>query len=459
MTGLASALVLLVSVSGYALVNHYVGQIKTIDAFAGLNDRPAASAHDAMNILLVGSDDRSDLTRAQQDALHTGDESGERSDTMMLIHIAKDRGTVTVVSLPRDSLVSIPPYTDSRGVHHAAHRDKLNAAYSEGGAPLTIATIEKATNVRIDHYVEVDFAGFVNVVDALGGVNICLPQAVNDPKSGLDLSAGTHHVDGIVGLEYSRARYTIGDGSDLGRIQRQHAFIAAMIKQATTSGVLFNPLKLNDVLGAALKSVKTDNTFTKSSILDLANELRSIPASHITFTTVPLANADAHYNGASVVTWDQSAANSLFAQLRTDNTVTAPKAIAKPTIPPGVITLRVVNGTQQNGLATQAADDLSGLGFGIAGPATNANVAGATATIVTYDPRWSTSLLTVLASIPGAMAKPVVGQGKVFVVTVGSSYKGVVKPVLTKAPKTTTTSTSHGSSNTTTAATNACAAD
>src|SRR5215831_12158230 len=224
----------------------------------------------------------------------------------MLVHVPADHRYVKVVSLPRDSWVAIPGHG----------MNKINAALGIGGPRLMVRTVEQATRLTINDYIEVNFLGFVKVIDALGGVNICLPFAVDDRYSGLHILAGPHHVDGITALMFARDRHSFG-ASDLARIQDQQQLIASALSQAISSGTLTNPVELARVLSAASAAIKVDKGF---NVVSLAEELRGISPSQVTFTTVPLASVN-HVTpyGQSAVLWDRSAASALFTALKNDH--------------------------------------------------------------------------------------------------------------------------------------------
>ena len=221
LTSISIGVVLLSAISWLGL-GQITSSLKRVDAFSGLNDRPE-KASSAINYLLVGSDTREGMTAAELRALRVGSTrtaAGQRSDTILLVHISKARDKAVIISLPRDTLVTVPEHTSSDGKTIAAVRAKLNASFSWGGAPLLIQVVEGQTGLRIDHYVEIGFAGFARMVDALGGIEVCTKRAINDPKSHLVLAAGIHTLDGIEALKYVRTRDFDGMG-DLGRMQRQ----------------------------------------------------------------------------------------------------------------------------------------------------------------------------------------------------------------------------------------------
>ena len=291
-----SALVLLFATGAWGLasyVNDSVGRVN-----AGTAGTPSSGP---LNILLAGVNLRSGLTRQQQAALHVGHDVSSNSDTMMLIHVSGDRSRVTVVSLPRDSWVQIP----GQGMN------KINAAFGLGGPQLMVKTVEQTTGLTVNDFIEVNFLGFVKVIDALGGVNICLPYPVNDPYSGLDLAAGVHHVDGITALEYARDRHSFAL-SDLARIQDQQRLLASLLSEAIRSGTLADPVKLSGFLRAAVAAVKVDQNL---NVTALADQLRGISAGDVTFMTVPLASMNYQTsNGQSAVLWDATAASALFGE-------------------------------------------------------------------------------------------------------------------------------------------------
>ena len=200
--------------------------INKIDAFAGIDKRPERMSS-AINYLLVGSDTREGLSKAELKALRVGSvktAAGKRSDTMLLVHISKARDKAVLVSIPRDSFALIPQHLNKSGKTIPAAYSKINSAFNWGGAPLLIQTIEEMTELKIDHYIEVNFAGFAKVVDSLGGIEVCTKKDIDDPKSHLVLPAGVHTLNGIDALKYVRTREFDGLG-DIGRMQRQQAFM------------------------------------------------------------------------------------------------------------------------------------------------------------------------------------------------------------------------------------------
>ena len=304
--GVMSALILAVSGGAWALTGYLNGQLKRVDAGTA-----NSASTGPLNILVAGVDPRTGLTHHEEVVLHVGNDVGSNSDTLMLMHVSADRSRVTVVSIPRDSWVNIPGHG----------MNKINAAYGLGGAMLMVQTVEQATGLTINDYVEVDFLGFVKVIDALGGVNICLPQPLDDPYSGLDLSAGMHHVNGITALAYARDRHSFAT-SDLARIQDQQRLLSSALSEATHSGLLANPIRLSRFINAALSALTVNQGLNVSA---LADQMRGITAGDVTFMTVPLANVDYQTpTGEVAVQWDSQAASQLFQALASDQRLATP---------------------------------------------------------------------------------------------------------------------------------------
>jgi len=320
-TSLSVGVVLISAFSWFGL-GRVSGAIDRIDAFGGLNTRPD-KPNKALNYLLVGSDTRAGLTKEQQKLLRVGSTAsaaGSRSDTMLLVHISKSRDKATLISIPRDSLVTIPEHMSSLNKTKVvpAAKGKINAAFAWGGPPLLIQTIENETGVRIDHYIEIGFAGFAGMVDALGGIEVCTKKDINDSGSHLVLDAGIHTLNGIDSLKYVRTRDFDGMG-DLGRMQRQQQFMGAVLRKVTSTGVLLNPIKLVNFFNAAIATVKTDSELNESDLLTLAKQMKNLSPSKVRTLTIPLGDSNARVPGlGSVVIWDSVLAPELFNRLRED---------------------------------------------------------------------------------------------------------------------------------------------
>ncbi|MGH3561974.1 MAG: LCP family protein [Mycobacterium sp.] len=263
-------------------------------------DRPAAGR--GTTWLLVGSDSRQDLTPEHQQQLTTGGDVG-RTDTLLLIHVpGLGSGTpATVVSIPRDSYVPIPGYG----------RDKINAASTLGGAQLLAQTVEQATGLRLDHYVEIGFGGFAALIDALGGVTMCLAEPISDPLAGLDLPAGCQTLDGRAALGYVRTRAT--PRADLDRMANQRLFLSALLHRATSPTVWLNPWRWYTVPHTAAGAITVDQG---DHAWDLARLGWALHGSTATLT-VPVGEFTGSDSGA-VVVWDHEAAGRLFDALGRD---------------------------------------------------------------------------------------------------------------------------------------------
>ncbi|HEU5156304.1 MAG TPA: LCP family protein [Streptosporangiaceae bacterium] len=442
-TAAISGIVLATSGVAWAFQGYVTDNIKKVDPFQGLEGRPDTGPKGAMNILIAGVDRRDGLSREQIHRLHLGRDDGARSDTMMLVHLSADHDKVTIVNLPRDSLVTIPAHRSNgsegaRGAHVPDRQGKLTWSYQFGGASLTVKTIERATGIRVDHYVEVNFLGFVKMVDALGGVTVCTEQAINDKKSGLKLPAGKHHLDGVKGLAFARARYSLTGGSDLPRIGRQQEFMAAMMQQALSTSTLADPVKSTKFLNASLKSVRVDPGLAKD-VNALTRQLRGLTTDSVVFADVPLANSNyvASISGSppqSTVLWDGRAAGALFRQIKKDQPVMKPAAPAptatasaggqRLTVPPGKITVRVLNGVGTPGLARKAARQLQAAGFETVVVPGTAKTTGRKTTIIQYGPGRADSAKTLAAALPGARLKRSSSIGNTVQVIVGSSWNG-----------------------------------
>ena len=294
---------------------HLNGNIKTEDAQL----KPSAMGG-KQDILFIGSDSRA----GGNQALGGGDVSGARSDTTMVFDSPPDRSKGTEVSIPRDSMVQIPDCTATGGATSggaasgssaasggaaagsatagsgtvgstvtgggtiAANFGMFNSAFSEGGAPCTVKTVESLTGLTLTHYLAIDFEGVVGVVNALGGVRVCVTQAIDDADSGLRIPAGTTTLDGDQALAFVRLRHSVGDGSDLERIQRQQYFLDQLESQVRAAGLITDPIKLYKVLDAATQSITTDPGLgTVTDLYNLAQTLNQIPNGKMTYVTVP----------------------------------------------------------------------------------------------------------------------------------------------------------------------------
>lgn len=278
--------------------------IERVDAFEGVPEesRPQVEVKGAMNIMILGSDSR--------DPESTG---GSRSDTIILAHLPKDRSSAQLISIPRDTWTAIPKSKEGRGGRDA----KINAAYAWGGVPLMVQTVEKFSGVRVDNVAMVDFAGFKEIIDALGGVEIDVEKGFSTNYSlagSRTFKKGRQTMDGAAALDYARERHAFADG-DFARIRHQQQVIKAILDKAASGGVMTNPAKLNSFVRATSDSVAVDKSL---SLVDLAMEMRGLRSGNLTFFTCPVKGTG-RVGSESVVFPDPARAKTLFDAVRRDS--------------------------------------------------------------------------------------------------------------------------------------------
>jgi LCP family protein required for cell wall assembly len=327
-------LLVLLTGTAYGAYRYYDGKVKRI-AISGLHH--GTTVKTGSYFLIAGSDTRAISDGASFQSTSASDAvTGQRSDTVILVHVPTGSAKATIVSFPRDSYVEIPAYTDSAGVTTAAHHAKLNEAYSVGGPSLLVKTIENLTGLPIDHYLQVNFDGFRKIVNAVGGVTLCVGTTRNDKDSGDYLTAGTHsNVNGAQALAFVRDRKGLAAG-DLARIADQQYFLSQVMKKVLAAGTLANPVRLTSLLSAATEALTVDKGFGLSQLRTLASRLSSLDAHHVTFVTLPVtdANGSRYIHGIqqSVVLLDQSKLAQTFKVVAgTATTSVAPKATHAPT--------------------------------------------------------------------------------------------------------------------------------
>ncbi|MFS8201187.1 LCP family protein [Streptomyces sp. CWNU-52B] len=272
------------------------------------------------NYLIVGSDSRAGLSEQARKELRTGSAEGRRTDSMILLHTGANGSTM--LSLPRDSWVTIPPYVrPETGRSYRAEPNKLNAAFSLGGPDLLVRAVERNTGLHVDHYAEIGFAGFVGVVDAVGGVDMCLERAVKDDNSGADLRKGCQTLDGSEALAFVRQRKQEAQG-DLGRTRNQQKFLTALAEKAVTPGTLLNPAKSFPTLGAGLDTLVVDKDTDLRDLMTLFRSMRGVTGGGGRQINVPVSDPGFATSKGSAVKWDDRRARTLFAELRADRPVT-----------------------------------------------------------------------------------------------------------------------------------------
>ncbi|WUT05091.1 LCP family protein [Streptomyces sp. NBC_00704] len=390
----------------YYDLNNNIKSADVDDKLGG--DRPVNLSPGSKNIMIVGSD-----TREGANAKYGKDLTTMQSDTLMVLHLPADRKWASVVSFPRDSWVEIPGCQKGDGSSSSPHHFKINEAFAIGGstgkvaeaAACTIKTVESNTGLRIDHFMTVDFSGFKGMVDALDGIEVCPKQAIHDEKAHLDLEAGCQTVRGEKALGYVRTRYSVGDGSDIGRIGRQQEFMDALAKKAKSK--LGNPDAMYGFLKSITKSLTTDPDIAGiQPLYGLADELKGIPSDRLAFLTVPNYGrvADQPTDKANVV-WQYPQAADLFTSLAKDKEVTKAQldASKKNVVYASSVRVRVLNGTGVSGRAAAVAEKLRKAGYTVVG---TGNAPGGTVarTTVTYPAGLDAQAAVLASRLPGLRA-------------------------------------------------------
>lgn len=300
-------LVLLLLFAAIGIFWSWDAGLKRTNALQDYPGRPGNTP--GTNWLIVGSDSRADLTPAQRKQLATGFAEGSRTDTIMLVHTGSNK--TTLVSLPRDTYVPI----DGHG------HNKLNAAFAFGGPSLLVRTVEQVTGVHIDHYAEIGFAGFATMVDAVGGVRLCIAQPINDGNAGLNIGAGCQTLNGEQALGYVRSR-KFANG-DLERVQHQRQFLSALLSKAASPSVLINPFKSIPLGYDAVGALTVDKGSHIWDVVSLGLALRDAGGGKGYTLTVPVSGFATEPGAGSVVVWDRAKALQLFAALKADKPLPA----------------------------------------------------------------------------------------------------------------------------------------
>jgi len=349
-----------------------------------LGQRPPQYSTDSENILVYGDDSRKGLDAHEQYILHTGSDQTNNTDTIMLIHLSPGRHEVTVMSIPRDTMV--PMYQCGSGPGYAGQQAdpaayvQINSLVQAGGPVCLWKTVEQQTGIFINHFIGIGMLGFVKVVNDIGGVNVCVPFNVNNSVSGLNLTMGEHHITGVQALAFWRTREDLGTGSDLQRIQRDQFVSAQVVKGVLSSGLLSNPFRLLSVVTDAAAAMTTDSGMTVSDLVGIAESVRGLPSKNVQFITAP--NEAWPADPTARVGFAQPQAGEVFSAIARDMTV--PK-VSRPTTPPGgaqllttspsKVKVKVLNGSGAQGLASQAATALTSRGFDVTGTGNAASFA------------------------------------------------------------------------------------
>jgi LCP family protein required for cell wall assembly len=317
------------------LYRHLNGNLNGIDITGQLENRPdkvaVSGPQEPLNVLVMGSDSR-DCAGCNIDNLTGG---GQRSDTTILFHLSADRKRAYGISIPRDSIVDRPDCKAPDGsTIPGADNVMWNEAFGLGGPACTIQQFEQLTGIRLDHFVVVDFEGFQGMVDAIGGVQVCIPEPIVDHAHGIDIPAGTRKIKGKEALNYVRERYVVGNGSDIGRMKRQQAFIASMAHQVVTAGTLARPDHLIRFLDAATKSLTVDKGF--DNLVDIAKlgiQFKDIGLDNIQFITIPNIPDPSDPNR---LVWKQPQAKQVWSKIAHDEPLTkklSPDVISAGNVP------------------------------------------------------------------------------------------------------------------------------
>jgi len=434
---IASAAVLVLTVIGAGvsvLMGQLQGNITAVDISENVDTEASAAplnvvdeetgSYEPLTVVLMGSDTRSGKGNGGfGSASKIG---GERSDTTIVLHISGDRTSAIGVSIPRDTIITLPR-CKVKGKTVGGDVGRFNEAMDIGGPGCTVKAVEELSGLDISNFMMVDFRGFKRIVDAVGGVEICLSKPVDDPLSGLKLDKGKHVVQGEEALAFVRARKTLGDGSDTSRIRRQQAFLSSLMRKVLSSGTLLNPAALLGVLDAATESLTADPQMADiNNLKDLALSLQDLKPSNVTFTTLPWTPN----NDGATVRMNAKKAAPIWQAMK-DDTAWPPKGAAgdgeaAPLLKtaPEDIQVDVLNGTPTPKLAKQVARQLRKQGF-VVRDVTNADTTDYAQTTVVYDPRWDQSAKTVAAAMDTDALESKRKLGGVITVIVGSDFTAV----------------------------------
>jgi LCP family protein required for cell wall assembly len=409
---LAIVVVVLVVLAGAGAVYAY----RYADRLVAKGKRPVAglspaTSGKAMNILLVGSDSRAGLSRRELGRIQTIPVDGRRTDTIMIVHVSPARDKVVMVSLPRDLRATIDGRTE-----------KINAAFAFGGPDLLVKTVEQVTGLAINHYAEIDFAGFLKVVDALGGVSLCNRSGhrLDDSYANLHMAPGCQKMNGVQALAFVRARHV---DSDFGRIGRQQEFMRAVLGEVERRGNLVNLPKLMDVADIATDHIETDRTLSTSTAIGLARRLRKLDPASIDMRVYPSVAAPPRCAGCAAFVDPLPEAAILMRALGRDAAQLPPvglpggKGLSLATTP-----VTVLNGSGADGAAARAAADLRRLGVNVVGTGNAATPTGQTSTLA-YPPSMAPQA-RLFAEVLDTKVKLVkADRGGSLVLTVGSGFR------------------------------------
>jgi LCP family protein required for cell wall assembly len=412
-----TAVLTIAVLGGYFTVRAKLDSIGRI-VMADTKHRPR-KYDNALNILLLGSD-----TRSGHNAAIGGKVGCNCSDTIMVAHISPGRGRVTVLSIPRDTVV---PYYACDAVQGTPGQqadpsavERINATLEAGGPECVRTTVEQQTGIRIDNIIQMDFTGFQKVVNDVGGVSVCVPVAISDPirtlsngdivGSGLKLSAGEHHITGRVALQFWRARYALADGTDLARIQRDQYLLAQIVKGVLHSGLLTSPTKLYSVISDVAGSMSTDAS--PGDLVRIATSLSHVSTSDIQFVTAPNSPYPPDNNELEFAPQAKAVFSAIAQDQKLPKTPHAKKGGggAVLTTSPSRVNVTVLNGTTIPQFAAKVSAELAGRGFAIAGPPANAVTSNYVQSVIEYGSKADLAAVdTLRQQVPGASVRLVPG--------------------------------------------------
>jgi LCP family protein required for cell wall assembly len=406
----------------------------------GLGKRPPQYTT-SVNLLVFGSGSLAGLTRHQQLAWHVGSGQGDAvAETLMIVHISPGRHQVTVVNIPRDTVVPVYGCAHGSGGGDSwpgqqaspGSVEQIGDTLSYGGPACLWKTVEHQTGIRIDHFIELSYLGLIKIVNDVGGVNVCLPFSIDNVNSGLRLTAGMHHINGVTFLEFWRTRENIGTGSDLQRIQRDQYLLAQVLQGVVHSGLLSNPVKLVQMVSSTAPTITTDSGLTQSGMLQTAESLRGVSGKAVQFVTAP----NTPYSGdPNWVEFSQPSAHRLFHAIAHDTKLprkathrgaARPPATAAPAVKAGQVTVDVLNGSGLAGVARTAAAALTRRGFHVAGHSDAASF-GYTRSVIEYTSAAELpAVATLRQQIPAATIHRVPGlAGGTLDLIIGSDFTGL----------------------------------
>ena len=388
------------SLAVYAKYRAVWDGINRVDVSPDLAGKRPPADPNAVNILIIGSDSRAGVNGRIGGGADTV--GGARSDSIMVLHIAPGAHQVVVMSIPRDSVVPILNCAPENGTtgqtaQPASDIEQINASYAYGGPGCLWETIEQTTGIHINDFVELTFIGFERVIDALHGVEVCLPAAVHDPVSHLNLSAGRHHVGGKQALAFWRTREDLGMGDDPQRIQRDQFLMASLLQGIEHSGLLKSPSTMLSVIDTLTGHgyLTTDTGLTQTRMLHLAEDLRGISTESVQFITVPwttylgdaqwIDSAETPTSGnVNWIQWTQPQANDIFSAISHDTKLPKATKTKVKLLKPASVAVKVLNGTNTTGLGSTTATNLSSRGFDVVGAAADAARANYRDTVIEY---------------------------------------------------------------------------